>query len=524
MQCEVFVNGQSVGIHKGGYTAFRFDVTDKLIAGENLIAVTVSNVKTQDIAPLSADFNFYGGIYREVNLVSVPEVHVDMMDYGSSGLYLMMTDVSEESATLTIKSNIVNDSDKTKTVTVKATLKEPETFEEVEYVENLDFDINDMISGEIIEIVSENVTIPANDKYNFNKVITVDNPKLWNGRSYPFRYQVVLEIIENDKTIDDVSSYIGFRYFEVTKEGGFFLNGKSYPLRGVSRHQDWKNKGNAISKKEHDIDFGYIYELGVSSIRLAHYPHSNYFYELCDRYGLVVWAEIPFVNHVGSSANFLDVTKNQLIELIRQQYNRASICIWGLQNEVELSYNTYMLHIMKILNDTAHQEDPTRLTAQATHHSGARYWDADLLAWNTYPGWYSGTTIKANMDDYQNNYHMPIGISEYGYGGNVNQHEEYPYRGTTGVFPEGQWHPVEYQNLQHELAVKEVTDPNRNGIWCAYIWNMFDFASDYRNEGSQPGMNDKGLITYDRSIKKDVFYLYKANWNQKDKFVHLTSK
>jgi beta-galactosidase/beta-glucuronidase len=303
MQAEAFVNGESVGLHKGGYTAFRFDVTNQLHEGKNILAVWVSNVKTQDIAPLGADFNFYGGIYREVNLVSVSPVHVDTMNYGSNGLKLTTTNVSEEQATLTMTSTIVNDSEVGKTVEIKATLKEPDSFEAITTIKDPDFDVNNMGSGAIVETVSQVITIPANDKVTFEKVITVDHPRLWNGRIDPFRYEVQLQVIENSNVVDDVTDHVGFRYFEVTKDGGYYLNGVSYPLRGVSRHQEWKNKGNAIGKNEHDVDFGYMYEMGVNAIRLAHYPQSNYMYELCDKYGIVVWAEIPFVNHVGTASS-----------------------------------------------------------------------------------------------------------------------------------------------------------------------------------------------------------------------------
>jgi len=524
MQAKVYVNDKLVGAHKGGYTGFRFNVSKFLKQGENFLAVWVSNIKTQDIAPLGADFNFYGGIYREVNLFSIPKTHVDMNDYGSSGLKLTTTDVSKESAKLNIKAKIVNEDKVLEKVKIKATFKAPDKFEEISQIPNPEFDIKEMTTGEIVEVVEQEVEVSANGEFTFDKDIVVNNPKIWNGKKYPFRYQVILDVIKNNEVIDQVSSYVGFRTFEVTKEGGSFLNGEAYPLRGVSRHQEWKNMGNAISKQHHNIDFGLMYEMGLNSIRLAHYPQSNYMYDLCDRYGIVVWAEIPFVNHVGTATNFLDVTKTQLIELIRQQYNRPSIVVWGLQNEVEASYNASMIKIMHVLNKTAHQEDPTRLTTQATNSVTAKYWESDLLAWNTYPGWYSGTTIAANMDDYFSNYRMPVGISEYGYGANITQHADFPTRGNSDVFPEGQWHPQEYQNQQHELAIYQVTDPARNNVWCAYIWNMFDFASDSRYEGAQPGMNDKGLITYDRSVKKDTFYLYKANWNKTDKFVHLTSK
>lgn len=528
MQAKVYINEQLVGAHKGGYTGFRFNVSEFLHAGDNLLAVWVSNVKVEDIAPIGADFNFYGGIYRQVNLITVDKTHVDLMDYGSSGLKLTQSEVSNTSAKLNITTNLVNENDQYSKVKVKTTMRVPDSFEINPKITRTDFNIANLTTGEVIFTNEEEVTVPGNGEYLYGLNKTITNPILWNGRENPFRYQVIVEIYKNDKKIDEVSSYVGFRYFNVTKAGGFFLNGNPYPLRGASRHQDWKGMGNAISKENHDIDFAYMYEIGMNSIRLAHYPHSNYFVELCDKYGLVTWAEIPFVNDIGNDSNFATVTKNQLVELIRQQYNRPSICVWGLQNEVKETYGSQMVNLIKDLNDLAHSEDPSRLTAQATNHANAKNWSSDLLAWNTYPGWYSSSTMTGNMDDYANpaNYSMPVGISEYGYGSNINQHEEYPVRSQSngGVWAEGSFHPVEYQNQQHELAVKEVTNPARNNVWCAYIWNMFDFASAPRQEGSTRGMNDKGLISYDRTIKKDSFYLYKANWNSVDKFIHLTSK
>ena len=521
---EMFVNGVSVGTHKGAYTAFRFDITDALIPGEDsVLAVKVSNENVQDIAPVRGngpmfDFTLFGGIYREVSLVVTDPVHADTLDYGSSGLKLTTTNVSEKSADLNIKSNIVNDSNEEKTVTVKAVLKDPDTFEEIEGIEP-PFDISTMYGGDFRMEANETITIPAGGSAEFSKDLTVTNPRLWNGKKDPYRYQVDLTVTENGKTVDSLTQYVGFRYYEVDYDKGFFLNGESYPLRGVSRHQDRENMGSALTKKEHNEDFSLIYEIGANSVRLAHYPQAPYFYELCDKYGIVVWAEIPFVNIIGGSGSyenpdanrkaFFETTKQQLKELIRQQYNRPSICFWGLQNEV-LAFEECMPEFMSELNDLAHAEDPTRLTTQATDKDAANGWKTDLLAWNSYPGWYFGT--KDDMGAYFDAKHAadprPIAVSEYGAGANIEHHVDVATDADKNI---GNFQAEEYQAFCHESIIRQINE--RPYLWATYVWNMFDFSSDWRSEGSMGGINTKGLVSRDRTVKKDAFYLYKANWS-----------
>lgn len=524
----VYVNGTQVGdMHRGAYTAFRYDITDELKNGANVIAVKTDNTFNTSVIPLSGDFNVYGGIYRDVSLVIADPVHVDLEDYGSNGLYLQTGNVSEESGELTVRSTIVNDGTKNSQVTVKAVVKEGvDSFEEIDEVLDPLFDAEDMLVKEEapVETLTDTFTLAPGAEKEFSKSVTVSNPHLWNGLTDPFRYQVDLTVEVDGKVVDNVSDYVGFRDFSVDINNGFYLNGVSYPLRGVSRHQDWEDMGCAISTAEHDVDFGMIYEIGANTIRLAHYPHDPYFYDLCDRYGMVVWAEIPFVDQVGTAEDFYDITERQLIELIRQQYNRPGICFWGLQNEVGNSGNpggnnsAGMDQIMVKLNEKAHAEDTTgRLTTQATN--GNAGWVSDLLAWNTYPGWYNGNLngFGGNIDGKKSS-SRPVGISEYGFGGNVEQHEIPANKPASTT---GQWHPEEYQSLGHEKAV-EVFD-SRPWVWGTYVWCMFDFACDKRAEGDNPGINDKGIVTYDRKIKKDSFYIYKANWNQRDKFAHITS-
>lgn len=507
-QAECFVNGTSVGVHKGGYTAFRFDITDKLTTGDNVIAVKVDNRIIQEIAPLSGDFTFYGGIYRKVHIIVADPVHVDLMDNGAPGLYLSTMNVSQTSAQLEMKAKIINESNEPKEVTLRASLKNPDTFEAIAEVSKPAFNVNSMKpGGPALNTLEKTVTIPAGDTYEYKEKISIQNPRLWNGKEDPYRYQVDFTVIQSGQTIDAVTEYVGFRYFSANKQG-FFLNGRLYPLRGVCRHQDRYNMGNAITEQEHNEDFGLMYEMGANAVRLAHYPQDPYIYELCDKYGLVVWAEIPFVDKIGSDeALFKQVTRQQLVEMIRQQYNRPSILMWGLQNEVSTgSYNTQMSVFMPELHNLSHEEDPYRMTVQAQAGTDRYNWTTDLYAKNQYPGWYQNGTFGSYMDGYKNITQL-MGMSEYGAGANVFQHEINPARPTHN----GQWHPEEYQAKVHEEAIIDIS--TRNWIWGTFVWNMFDFGSDSRNEGNVPGVNNKGLVTFDREIKKDSYYAYKVNWN-----------
>ena len=515
MQAECFVNGHSVGQHKGGYTAFRFDITEFLQEGRNIIAMKVDNRYSESIAPLTADFSFFGGIYRKAFLVITDNVHIDRMDNGSSGLYLTPRKVSDKSATLEVRALVKNESTREQRVTICAELAYPDSFKDIKGVPAPLCDIKELApGGKPLKEVSRMIIVPAGGEYEFKEEWLVENPRLWNGRTSPFRYSVNMKIIsESGKVFDFCTDYVGFRYFTVN-EKGFFLNGKPYPLRGVNRHQDRKDMGNAITEREHEEDFGMIYEIGANAIRLAHYPQDPYFYDLCDRYGIVVWAEIPFVDRCGTNSDFGEVTKQQLRELIRQQYNRPSICFWGLQNEVKEQYNEQMTGLMKELNELAHREDSTgRLTTLATNHEVGSHWDSDVVAWNIYPGWYVPGRLGERMDTYRKGAKYAA-ISEYGAGGSIHQHEMEPKAEIRGT-----WHPEEYQSLIHQNAIIDIS--TRDYVWGTFVWNMFDFASDNRKEGDHFGINDKGLVTYDRKVRKDSFYAYKVNWS-KVPTVHIT--
>lgn len=525
-QTQLYINGNFIGSHKGGYTAFTFDITEFLNFGrENLIAVMVNNEYTEEIAPLTADFTFYGGIYRETELIKKNKIHFGFGEYSTRGIKIITPVVSQEKAQCILTATIKNKTEVSKQLIITAKIEKNKGF-----IENPFITVNDFVKSSESDFEEEKATeivIEPNSEKDIDFFFEINNPHLWNGRSDPFLYLTSLRISENEKILDEISDTFGLRYFEIDKENGFYLNGISYNLRGVSRHQDREKLGNALSVREHNEDFALIYDMGVNSIRLAHYPQAEYFYKLCDYYGLIVWAEIPVVDLIGGNGayenpdderkEFFRTTKNQLKEMIHQNYNHPSIICWGIQNEIMAKFDDVMRPFTQELHNIAKAEDKYRYTTMATNHGVASGWESDLIAWNVYPGWYGMSRKQLGWFMDKNRFDRPTGISEYGAGGNHNQHKLKPKRPKHN----GQWHPEEYQTISHEAFLKSIEE--RQYLWCTYVWNMFDFGSDGRNEGNRPGMNDKGLVSFDRKTKKDSYYLYQSNWS-KNPMVHITSK
>ena len=539
---DLYVNGRHIRLcgsseytHEGGYTAFRYDLTDELREGRNTIAARVNNERDEKIAPIEADFNMYGGIYRRVYLIVVDSVHIDLSDGGSSGLFLTTPNVRskerpDDFGTLNIRARIVNKGGESRTITATAHIE----------------------GDNAPEDIVRTFTVPAGGSAAFDADTYIIDPHLWKGIDYSgktdnsdvgYRYTVTLTLSDGEKTIDAVSDKAGFRHFYVDKETGFYLNGESYPLRGVNRHQFKEGMGSAITEKEHEEDIEIIMELGANTVRLCHYPQTDYFYELCDQNGIILWTEIPLVNKVGVADGFAETTKKQLVELIRQQYNRPSIFFWGLENEVADNARSSIITaktLLSELDDLVHEEDRTgRYSTQAIHHDepmdqndpsnladdGALMgWKSDLLGRNVYTGWYSryqGTTFESFVNSKAAQDSRPLALSEYGWGGSTEQHELYPELGKDGLAADSNWHPEEYQSLMHETAIAYIN--THDFLWGTYVWSMFDFDVDKRDEGSRVAQNDKGLVSNDRKTKKDSFYLYKANWDKREPFVHFTS-
>ena len=480
---DLYVNGNHLCHHDGGYSTWRVDVTDSL-TDESELAIVVDNSPNETVYPQMADFTFYGGLYRSVNLICVAETHFDLEYYGGTGLMITPT-VSGESAEVEV------------TVYPK-NMKEGDTLVYAIY----DKDENELQKQTLTETTAH---------------FTIENVIKWHGRKNPYLYCCEVEIVRDGEVVDSVCSRFGCRSFEIDPNRGFILNGEEYPLRGVSRHQDRLGVGNALLPEHHEEDIALIMEVGATTIRLAHYQHDQYFYDLCDENGLVIWAEIPYISkHMpGGREN----TISQMKELVVQNYNHASIVVWGLSNEISIAGSDEdLLENHRILNDMVHEMDKTRLTTIAAV-SMCKIDDPyiqipDVVSYNHYFGWYGGdTSMNGPWFDNFHKVHpnIPIGVSEYGCEA-LNWHTSDPKQGD---------YTEEYQAYYHEELIKQLF--TRQYIWATHVWNMFDFGADARAEGGENGQNHKGLVTMDRKYKKDAFYAYKA-WLSDEPFVHLCGK
>ncbi len=498
---DVYVNGKLMGQHKGGYSTFRFDITEVVKYGsKNILSVKVDNTVVDDVYPQKADFTFYGGIYRDVNIIIANHIHFDLMDHGSTGIYIVQEEVSEKSATLKMKTKLVNGNDEEKQVRVWADIIDAE--------------------GNIVAYAAKEVTIPANGNLDAEIDTIIENPKLWSGIKNPYMYDAKFSIQSFNDTLDEVAIPFGVRYFHVDPEKGFFLNGEHLALNGVSRHQDRKDMGWAITEQEQIEDMELIKEIGATSIRLAHYQHNQFFYDLCDKEGMVLWAEIPFISVMSKEELEGINAKQQMTELIRQNFNHPSIIFWGIQNEIQIGgERPEVRRLLKELNELTKKEDPTRLTTAANVSFVDKKDEfntiTDIIGYNLYFGWYNGEPedFAEWIDEYhQTNPEVSLCMSEYGVEGIVQYHSSNP---------KVKDYTEEYHSLCHEKVWKIFE--KRPFLWATYVWNMFDFGANIRDEGGVKGRNNKGLVTYDRKIKKDAFYMYKAHWSD-EKFVHITSK
>ncbi|MBE6977084.1 MAG: glycoside hydrolase family 2 protein [Ruminococcaceae bacterium] len=480
---DVYLNGRCLCHHDGGYSTFRVEITREL-AQENLLAVLVDNAANDRVYPQMADFTFYGGLYRDVNILCVSDSHFDLSHYGGPGLQVTPT-VEGSNAHVAVEAFVTN---------AKAG-------------QRLKYSILDA-AGKIVAQV-----ITGQTKAD----MLLENVRLWHGRKDPYLYTLQAQLLEGEQVTDQVSVRFGCRSFAIDPQRGFLLNGEAYPLRGVSRHQDRWGVGNALLAAHHQEDMALICELGATTIRLAHYQHDQYFYDLCDREGMVVWAEIPYISkHMAAGR---ENTISQMKELIIQNYHHPSIVVWGLSNEIGIGGSGQdLLANHRILNDLCHEMDKTRLTAVAAV-SMCKMDDPylqipDVVSYNHYFGWYGGQTdMNGPWFDKFHAMHpqIPIGCSEYGCEA-LNWHTSHPMQGD---------YTEEYQAYYHEELIKQLF--TRPYLWATHVWNMFDFGADARAEGGENGQNHKGLVTFDRSYKKDAFYAYKA-WLSEEPFVHLCGK
>ena len=479
---KVILNGTAVMTHDGGYSTFRCDITDHLKA-ENHMTVEVDNSVNDRVYPQKADFTFYGGIYRDVKLIIVNQKHFDLDHFGGPGI-AVHAEVAGKDAAVWVRTwhNAQNGQ-------VSVLLKDAEG------------------------------TVVASGQ-GTDTEIALPNVHLWDGIDDPYLYTCEASLTVDGVVVDRVSTRFGARYFHVDPQKGFFLNGRSYPLRGVCRHQDWKGIGNALRKEHHDTDMAMIREIGANTIRLAHYQHDQYFYDLCDQYGFVVWAEIPYISEHMPKGR--ENTISQMTELIVQNYNHPSICVWGISNEITISTKDRkdMMDNHRVLNDLIHELDPSRPTTLACYavcgpFNPVAHQVSDIVSWNLYLGWYVPGMFLNNfwVDFFHWKYpNRCLGYSEYGCECMPNLHSAHPRRGDQSE---------EYQCKYNEYMLNFFA--KRPFMWATHLWNMFDFAADARNQGGEPGMNHKGLVTFDRKTKKDSFYIYKAWWS-KEPFVHICGK
>ncbi len=481
---DVYMNGNKLAHHDGGYSTWRVDITEEYKNG-TAIDIIVENTENNRVYPQMADFTFYGGIYRDVNIIAVNESHFDLEYYGAPGIKV----------TPEIKGSNAN-------VEVEVFVKNLKAGQAINYT-----------------LVDKGGNVVAAVRTTDTKVnLEIENVVLWHGRKNPYLYTAVAEICDGDEVVDNVSARFGCRTFKIDPENGFILNGEEYPLRGVSRHQDRWGVGNALTPEHHKEDMEYIYEMGANTIRLAHYQHDQYFYDRCDEYGMVIWAEIPYISkHMPTGR---ENTISQMKELIAQNYNHPSIVVWGLSNEISMSgaSDDDLLENHNILNDLCHEWDKTRLTTIAAvsmcNIEDPYIQIPDVVSYNHYFGWYGGDTSMNGpwFDNFHKRFpNIPIGVSEYGCEA-LNWHTSKP---TQGDYTE------EYQAYYHEELIKQLF--TRKYIWATHVWNMYDFGADSRAEGGENGQNHKGLMTFDRKYKKDSFYAYKA-WLSDDPFVHLCGK
>ena len=456
---DVYVNGKAMAHHDGGFSTWRVDITAEL-TDETLVVVAVDNAANDRVYPQVADFTFYGGMYRDVNIVAVAETHFDLDYFGGKGL--VITPVIEgEDAKVKVDTYVTNAKEGQK---IHVAIKDAE-------------------GKEVAAVISDETSVE----------LEIKGVHRWHGRKDPYLYTCEVELLVDDKAVDAVTDRFGCRTYEIDPENGFILNGEEYPLRGVSRHQDRIGFGNALLKEHHDEDMDLICEVGATTIRLAHYQHDQYFYDLCDERGMVIWAEIPYIsNHMATGR---ENTISQMKELVVQNYNHPSIVVWGLSNEITIGGhdNPDLIENHHILNDLVHDMDKTRLTTMAIVSMcpvDAEYIQIpDTVSWNHYFGWYGGTTDQNGpwLDKFHAKFpNLPVGVSEYGCEA-LNWHNSDPKQGD---------YSEEYQAYYHEELIKQLF--TRKYLWATHVWNMFDFGADSRCEGGENGQNHKGLVTIDR--------------------------
>ena len=499
---DVFVNHRTVGQHKGGYTAFTMEITDYVKEGENTIEVWASNAFRTDVLPISGDFNVYGGIHRPVRLLITGRDCISPLYYGSSGVLVRQDRVTREQAELTVETHLSLTGGR-QGLRLRTSIRDAK--------------------GRTVATAES----PVSSVATLSQPLCISSPILWNGRKNPYLYAVCVQLLDGDAVIDEQTVMTGLRYFSVDAEKGFFLNGERYPLRGFNRHEDVDGKGSALSQEDHERDMQLITATGATMIRLSHYPQSEYFYRLADEQGMVLWSEIPLCgpggyNYTGYVRNAEENARQVAQEMVYQNMNHPSVCFWGIFNEILTDDGRFRqwddpVPFVRELHQLYKQTDPSRLTTFATcvphtHYLGC----SDLMAWNKYfrkPG--NEQKVRDFFADaYKTRGGQPLGISEYGDAGSIKIH-------TDPRYDRQRDHAENYQLLTHEGYWHAIKD--MDWLWCKTIWQFSDMQSSIRHEGDRNGMNDKGMVTYDRQTCKDIYYFYKAQWNP-EPMVYITGR
>ena len=504
LKADVWLNGEKIGAHAGGYAAFRFDVTGKLKPGDNLLAVRVDNARNPQISPLNGDFNIFGGLYREVKLIATPELHFDRLDHAGPGVRVRTESLGKNGAVIGTTAAVVNDR------------AAPASFQIVTRI--LD------ASGKAIATQRSPLTLAPGARGTAEQRFTLKAPKLWEGRKAPYLYRVSSEIVSSGQPIDSESAPLGVRTVAVKRDGSFLLNGKPYRLYGVNlQHPSRFARGPIVTSAEIDEDLQLMFDMGVTAIRLAHMQHPQRVYDRADELGILLLTEVPVIDDHDQSDAFRENLVQQMRELIAQTGNNPSVALWGIGNEIRKS-DTASNRILAELNSTAKTLDPLRPTTYAhccLDDNDPIAQHSDTVSYNRYFGWY--WTKSEDIGPWADELHAklpdrPIGVSEYGAGASILHQEDPVVRRPES---NGYWHPEQYQtdfHVKHWLEMKK-----RPFLWSTFVWLGIDFPSFKRNEGDRPGINDKGLVTEDRLVRKDAYYWYQANWAEKP-MLHITSR
>lgn len=500
---EVYVNGSLVTTHKGAYSAFSCEIGTVLKPGaDNEIIVKADNASRPDVIPINhVLFGVYGGMYRPVWLIVTDPYNICVTDCASSGVYITQKNVSKKQADVKVKVKLDNGTLQPAPLTLQNTIYDRE--------------------GKQIATQSRSFDLTPQGVQSFETDFKIKNPTLWQGRKNPYLYKVVSRLIRDGKVIDEVVQPLGLRKYEIVAGEGFYLNGEKYPMYGVTRHQDWWGLGSALKNENHDFDLATIMDIGATTVRFAHYQQSDYLYSRCDSLGLVIWAEIPFVNRV--SGQEAENARNQLRELIRQSFNHPSIYVWGLHNEVYHPHK-YTKELTRSLHDLAKTEDPDRYTVSVNGYGHMEHpvnLNADIQGMNRYFGWYEKKLqdIEPWVEGLEKNYpNQKLMLTEYGADANLAHQTEYLDNSLNWTKP---FYPETFQTKTHEYQWSVIA--KHPYIVASYLWNTFDFATPLANRGDLPARNMKGMVTFDRKTKKDSYFWYKANWSE-DPVLYLTQR